>query len=120
MSKYNPHANRKDSSYQDLSKLIVSAIENEQFFQKDILLPKIKAILTAFRCNVSTANYNKIDNPTDAAKRIRLLEQKDVENYYWRNKVESIIGKENMPLCYKERDEHLSSRGFYEKIKINK
>lgn len=80
----------KNSSFADLSKIIIDAIESEQFFNKETLIPKIKAILYGFKMNMGTSKYNKILNPSESAKMIRQLERMEVEVRYWKGVVQKL------------------------------
>lgn len=86
----------KNTSFPELSKLIVEAIETEQFFNKEVLVPKVKAIITAFKLNIQNTKYNRIEEPSDAARRLRALEIREFEVHFWKGKVVELVGKENM------------------------
>ena len=107
----NSKKQRKSTSYQELSNLVVTAIEEEQFFRKDVLVPKVKAILSGFQFNLNAVRYNKIESPSDAAKRLKKLQEREIENLFWKNVVRNIDDK-NKKKHYKDCDEYLKSYGL--------
>jgi hypothetical protein len=103
----------KKTPLNELSEIIVSAIEQEHFFTKEVLIPKIRAILKGFRVDLSTTKYNKLETPSDAARRLRTLEQRDLERAFWKDKVKNLVGSK-IDGYYYELEELLSSKGFLE------
>jgi hypothetical protein len=80
----------ESASFDELSELIVSAIRDEHFFTKEVLIPKVKAIIRGFRINLSTRKYNAIEKPTDTARRLRELEKLELEKTFWQRKVKKL------------------------------
>jgi hypothetical protein len=91
-------------STEDLSNLIVNAIREEHFFTKDVLIPKIKSLITGFRLRLSAANYNKIENPQRLSKLIRANELHNLEKVFWKNELENIVGTERIKDFYEILD----------------
>lgn len=98
------------SSFEELSKLIITAIESEQFFNKQTLIPKVKAILQGFKMDINASNYNKIDTPSETAKKIRMLEELDKTVSFWRLELKNIV--KDMSPYYNKLDTLRESWGF--------
>ena len=105
MGKTNFYKQRKDISLNELSKLITQAIENEHFFNKETLIPKIKNIMAVFNLNMNFTRFNAIKSPSETAKIIKSGLAADWEKKYWKDKLHSIVGDEKMEEFYKERDQ---------------
>lgn len=103
-------ANKNAVTYKELSDLIVTAIEEEQFFDKSVLIPKVKSILSGFKMRLNSARYNAIENPSDAAKRIRAIEEYEVITNFWKCQVRDLGG--DMNPYYEKLNERLIERGF--------
>lgn len=118
MGKTNYHAASKvkNTPYETLSKLIIDAIEQEQFFNKETLIPKVRAILKGFSVNINASKYNRIETPSDAARRLRSLEQKDIEVKYWHDLVKTRCPNE-IQRFYDLLDIKLEDAGFPTKRK---
>lgn len=112
MSKTNYHIvnNKKAASYKELSQLIVAAIEEEQFFNKEVLVPKIKAILSGFKMNLDAAKYNSIEKPSDAARRIRAINEYEVIVNFWKCRVRELVP--DITPYYHELNKRLVEKGF--------
>lgn len=95
----------KDTNTKDLSEIIVKAIQEEPYFTKEVLVPKIKSLITAFRLRLSTSNYEKILNPTETAKLIRANELHNLEKDFWKTELKEIVGQDNMEKYYLKLDE---------------
>ena len=61
---------RQNPTLDQMSKEIIELINNEQFFRKDVLIPKVRALMAGFNVNLNTANYNRKESPSDKAKRL--------------------------------------------------
>tara|TARA_R110002124_G_C8577590_1_gene481988 strand:+ start:208 stop:507 length:300 start_codon:yes stop_codon:yes gene_type:complete len=94
----------KETSIIDLSKIIVKAIEDEPYFSTEILIPKVKNLITGFRLKMESINYNSIENPTKTAKLIRSYQLQVEENKFWKNKLIEVVGGD-INKYYKELDE---------------
>lgn len=101
----------QDLTYEDLSKLIIEAVEQENFFTKDVLVPKVKAILRGFRVNLNSSKYKEIDSPSESQKRIRALEKVDHEMKFWRELVRN-LDKDNIDSHYSNCDKMCKEYGF--------
>lgn len=101
----------KFTSFDKLSQIIVSAIEEEHFFSKEVILPKIKTIIKAFRIELSTANYNAIEKPNDTARRLRELQKLELEKTFWQRKVKNLVG-EKIEGYYYELNRVYEENGF--------
>lgn len=100
----------KDTSFKDLSQLIVEAIESETFFNKETLIPRIKSIIAGFNLNINFTRFNAIKDPSETAKIIKAQLESDWEKVL-ENKLHNLVGDEKIKEYYKERDE--------ERIKIS-
>lgn len=101
----------KSTSFEELSEIIVSAIREEPFFTKEVLIPKVKAIIRGFRINLSTAKYDAIEKPTDTARRLRELEKLELEKTFWQRKVKNLVG-DKIDGYYHELDSVYEQNGF--------
>jgi 2-keto-3-deoxy-galactonokinase len=95
----------KSISTKEFAELIVELIQEEPYFTKEVLVPKIKTLATAFRLRLSTTNYNAIRSPSQVAKLIRGHEVMDSENSYWKEQLCNIVGKEKMEHYYEKLNE---------------
>ena len=109
------YALQKNCSYKDLSELIITAIQEEQFFNKETLIPKVKAILTGFKMNINSTKYDGIETPSDAARRIRAIEEYEVVVNFWKCRMKELGA--NMSEQYLKLDDLLIERGFRPKNK---
>lgn len=88
----------------DLSELIIDCILSEPHLQKDILKPKIRALINGFKLNLSATNYEKQLTPSKTADLIRKNELHNKEKYFWKDKLKFIVGTDQMEFYYKELD----------------
>lgn len=109
--KYNMKRKVKDLSFDELSKLIIAAIEDEQYFNKEVLIPKIRAIMKGFSLNLNVTRYNKIETPSDSAKRLRSIEINTFEKKFWQQKCKILLG-EKIKAYYEELEEALYKEGL--------
>jgi hypothetical protein len=107
----NSNRKRKNSSYDELSNLIADSISEEPFFDKVKIKEKVKALLSGFSLNLNRTRYNKIEEPTDAARRLLALESSDFQMKFWQKKVKALVG-EKIEGYYFELDELLKQNGF--------
>lgn len=75
------------TSVNELADTLVEAVRQEPYISKEILTPKIRTILRAFRLDLSTANYNSLETKSITAKRLRTISLMDFERSFWRDKV---------------------------------
>lgn len=92
----------KNISIDKLTDIIVQAIREEQFFSKKVLIPKIRALISGFRLNLETANYNQVEDPTKTAQYLRLCQLKDKELKFWKDKMRKVTSKDCMDKYYTE------------------
>jgi hypothetical protein len=90
----------KQTSTKDLSEIIVRAIEDEPYFTKDVLVPKIKAIISGFRLDIASINYAKAPKDGDLARLRRSVEMHNHEKVFWSENFKKLVGKENMQQYY--------------------
>ena len=96
----------KETSTKELSEILVQAINDEPYFRKDVLIPKVRAIISGFRLRLATLNYNKLENPTETARLIRANELHNLEKDFWKQELKQIVGDENMKQYYDKLDQH--------------
>lgn len=96
----------KETSTKELSEILVQAINDELYFRKDVLIPKVRAIINGFRLRLATVNYNKLKNPTETAKLIRANELHNLEKEFWRQELKQIVGDEKIKQYYDKLDQH--------------
>ncbi len=99
-------------SFKDFSELIVKEIQDEPFFDKNILIPKIRAIARATELMLSAANYKNIDTPSEHQKRLRMIEEKDFDIQFWKGKLQGVVPSIEMEELYKEIDLERIKAGF--------
>lgn len=95
----------KEIKIKDLSMIIVQAIEDEPFFSKEVLIPRIKGLITGFRLKMDSINYKSIENPSKTAQLIRSNQLYVEEKKFWKEKVKNFATEEQMKSFYKELDE---------------
>ena len=95
----------KNIKTEQMAEIIVDAIIEEPFFSKETLIPKIKALVNGFRLGLSTANYNKTDNPTEVGRLVRQNELHNWEKDFWKQELKTIVGVDNMQNFYDKLDE---------------
>ena len=93
----------KEIGTKELSEIICKAIEDEPYFTKEVLIPKIKALITAFRLRLSVTTYGAIEKPTDKDKFRRANELMNREINFWKEQLRNTVGKENMQQFYDEQ-----------------
>jgi hypothetical protein len=101
----------KNTSFDELSKLIIDAIEQEQFFNKEVLIPKVKAIIRGFKINLATINYNKIQTPAETGRTLRAMEKNEIERAFWQRAVKKYL-PDKIEILYDECDENSRQHGF--------
>lgn len=90
----------------EISGEILKVILESRFFNEQELKPKITAIIKAFlslsndpaRLEKPLANYERV-------KYLKSINTLNKEMNFWKSVVKDIVGKENMPLYYKQVDE---------------
>ena len=103
---------KENPSFDEFSRLLIELISDEPFFSKEILVPKVKALLRGFNVNLNTANYNRKVNHSKDAKRLRSLEQKQHEVKYWLDIVRALSTDEQMQQYFDEQEQMLKDKGF--------
>ena len=88
-----------------LIEIIVQAIRDEPYFSKEVLIPKIRAIITGFRLQLSTNNYNAIKTPSQVNKLIRSNELQNLEKVFWQTELKKAVGANNIQQYYDKLDE---------------
>jgi len=86
----------------DLSKLIIQAIEDECFFEKSKLIPKVRAIMKGFHYNQNLTRYNAIESPSDSARRLRAIESATFRCNFFRDKLKEICTTDQFQCIYDE------------------
>lgn len=99
-------------SYEELSKLILEAIEEEQFFNKATLVPKIRAIMSAFRMNLCIVDYKNLKEPSDAAKQRRAMEDQTFQKTFWQRRFRATAGEEAFKAACADLDVAMREAGF--------
>jgi hypothetical protein len=102
---------KSNTNYDELSLLILKAVEEETYFDKVKLVPKIRTVLKMYRINLATANYHKVENPSRSAARLRQLEREEVSKHFWKKKAE-FLDPENLQKNCLELDALLEKYGF--------
>lgn len=84
----------------DLIDLIIDAIKDEPYFTKEVLKPKIKMLIKAFRLKTGSVNYSKSLSENAHAKLIRSNELHNLEKDFWKQELKKIVGNDNMQKYY--------------------
>jgi len=95
----------KETSTKEVAEIIVKAIREEPFFSEDILIPKITAMIKAFRLRISSIEYNSIKSSSQTARLIRAIEINNFELSFWKEQLKEIVGIEKMDEYYAKLDE---------------
>ena len=90
----------KETSTNDLAEIIAKAIQDEPYFSKDIIIPKIKALIVGFRLRLSSVNYSKELSESKTSKLIRINEIHNLEIYFWKEHLKKIVGEEKIKDYY--------------------
>ncbi|MCM8906787.1 hypothetical protein [Tenacibaculum finnmarkense] len=90
------------TSSKKLPEILTDAIVQEPFFNKEVLQPKIRSLISGFRLDLNTTNYNSIESPSKTAKLIRDNELRVIECKFWRKELKKIVGPEKMNDYYSE------------------
>ena len=93
----------KQIGTKELAEIICKAIEDEPYFTKEVLIPKIKMLITAFRLRLSATTYGSIEKPTDKDKLVRANELLNREINFWKEQLRNTVGKENMQPFYNKQ-----------------
>jgi len=106
---------QKNIKTEQLAEIIAQSMIEEPFFNKEVVIPKIKALISGFRLTLSTINYNAIKNPSQTAKLIRSTELMNLEKVFWQEEVKKIVGEEKIKEYYKAHKEYIKE--YYNKNK---
>jgi hypothetical protein len=91
---------KEEVSTKQLAEILTQVMIDEPYFNKEVMIPKIKAIITGFRLKLSVINYNAIKDPSQTAKLIRSVELHNLEKVFWMEELKKIVGKENVQEYY--------------------
>jgi len=91
----------------ELAEIVVTAIQEEPFFNKEVLIPKVRALIKGFRTDLRSANYNKIKTPTETAKLIRSNELQYLEKNFWKEEMKKLVGDDGIKKYYQMLDEQI-------------
>jgi len=96
---------QKEVSTKQLADILAESIIDEPYFSKEIVIPKIRALISGFRLKLSALNYNSIKDPSETAKLIRSNELHNLEKDFWKQELKKIVGDEKMEEYYSNLDE---------------
>ena len=103
--------NIPDISVESLTELIVNAVLEERYFDKQNLTPKIKVILKEYHRAKKKPNYGKNRKPEKMNAYIHTIEQKEFELQFTKDWI-----RENFPntinSLFDKMDIELRNRGF--------
>lgn len=97
--------NTKGNNLDTVTERLVDAILSDNILQRDKLIPKCRAPI----------NYDEPKTPI--GKLQKTIEQKDIENQYWRSKFTEIVGKKNMQPHYDDLTNKLIDSGYISTLK---
>lgn len=95
----------RETSTKQLTEILVQAIREEPYFSENVLIPKVRAIISAFRLRLATINYNAIKDPSETAKLIRSNELHNLEKDFWKQELKKVVGNEKINEYYSKLDE---------------
>ena len=93
---------QKEVSTKQLAEIKAQSMLDEPYFNKEVVIPKIRALISGFRLKLSTNNYNAIKNPSQTAKLIRSTELMNLEKVFWQEEMKKIVGDEKIKDYYKK------------------
>ena len=96
MKKINQDKRKKNIPLADLSKLIVEAIESEPFLNKEVLVPKIKAILNGFHVNMNIIRFGEIREPSEVDRILMANLALGIDRNFYKHRLHDIVGDEKM------------------------
>lgn len=96
-------------SIDELAEIVVTAIQEEPFFNKEVLIPKVRALIKGFRTQLKAAEYNKIKTPSQTAKLIRSNELQNIEKHFWKEELKKLVGDEEIKKYYSMLQELLKT-----------
>lgn len=105
-------AKKNNVSYDEFANMVLKSIEDEPYFDKEVLLPKIKVLAKSFNLMVSSNNYRDIDSPTEYQKKSRQLDMESFAKKFWQRKFRESNEEELFKQNCKELDESLIEAGF--------
>jgi len=102
----------RNYTVEELAEMIVDSVLSEQFLNKQILVPKVQALIkTMVDLKNVPKNYNSYTSISKEAKRLRTIEQRGKEVKFWMNIVKELDAN-NMDDYYKRQEEMLIENGF--------
>lgn len=104
--------NNKEIKTEDFASIVFDAVYEERYLSKELLVPKIKTLAKMYRLKLQSDNFNAIEKPTKTANLMRSVNQKNEELNFWREKLRSVIGDEEMKRLFSDLDSHLINCGF--------
>jgi len=96
---------RKETKTDDLAEIIAKAIEEEPYFKKEVLIPKITALIKAFRLSLKITNFQKEGTPSDFGRLLKSNEIRTIETQFWKGIVREKVTKEEMEIYYNKLEE---------------
>lgn len=96
----------------DFARLVFDAVYEERFLSKELIVPKIKTLAKMYRLKLQADNFNAIEKPSKTASLIRSVQEQKFTVQFLIEKLENIIGSDNMQEIFKERDKLLLEAGF--------
>lgn len=87
----------------ELAEIIADAIREENYFTKDVLIPKIRTLIRMFRLDIAAKTYSKIENPTKTQRLIRSNELHNLEKDFWKQELKNIV-KDDIEKYYQKLD----------------
>lgn len=98
-------------SVDELAVDFVDSLLAEKIFDRQKLIDKTRAYMKAFVGLKNIPNYNKKATPSQDAKRLKCIEEKQVETKFWKDIVME-LDAENMQKHYHQLKARLVVMGF--------
>lgn len=105
--------NGGDTSVDILSQEITEMVLSETFLKKEVLQPRIRAILSAYIKKVDVPkNLHKPLKEGSVGKYVLTIRKKDLEISFWKGVIKKLVGENNMQHHYDSIQQYLKEHGF--------
>jgi len=86
---------KQEISFDQLTDIIVEAILEEKYFNKDQLKYLIRNILTGFQLKLKVCNYNKYFNDTNNENQLMKYERAELEHSFLKLYLKSVLNEKD-------------------------
>ena len=85
----------RNTSAKDISEMIAKTIIDDPYFSKETLIPKITALIKAFRVDLNDRTMDLSEKPNKIYNILMSKKRQEFEKKFWRKELIKIIGEEN-------------------------